>query len=74
MKVRYIYSACIEIQTEDLRILTDPWFTDGAYDGSWHHFPRIDDPLEVIREPDLVYVSHIHPDHYDPVFLRALRR
>ena len=72
MKVRYLYSACIEIQTDDVRILTDPWFTGGAYDGSWHHFPKLNEPLEVIREPDLVYISHIHPDHYDPVFLRAL--
>lgn len=70
MKVRYIYSACIEIKTDDITILTDPWFTDGAYDGSWHQFPKIKDPLEILSEPDYIYVSHIHPDHYDPTFLR----
>ena len=31
MKVRYIYSASIEIETRDLKILCDPWFTDGIY-------------------------------------------
>lgn len=72
MKVRYIYSACIEIETKALRILTDPWFSEGIYDGSWHHFPQIPDPFALIYEPDLVYVSHVHPDHYDPVFLREL--
>ena len=72
MRVRYIYSACIEIETPDVRILTDPWFTDGAYDGSWHQFPKLEAPLDTLREPDLIYISHIHPDHYDPVFLRAL--
>ena len=72
MRVRYLYSACLEIETSDLRILTDPWFTDGAYDGSWHPFPKLKDPLEVLREPDLIYVSHIHPDHYDPRFLHQL--
>lgn len=72
MKVRYVYSACIEITTHDVRILTDPWFTPGAYHGSWHQFPRLADPLETLREPDLIYVSHIHPDHYDPIFLREL--
>lgn len=72
MKVRYIYSACLEIETPDIRILTDPWFSEGIYDGAWYQFPRIADPLEAIREPDLIYVSHIHPDHYDPDFLRAL--
>ena len=72
MRVRYLYSACLEIETPDLRILTDPWFTDGAYDGSWHPFPKLKDPLETLREPDLIYVSHIHPDHYDPRFLHQL--
>ncbi|ASM50740.1 hypothetical protein PESP_a2826 [Pseudoalteromonas espejiana DSM 9414] len=72
MKVRYIYSACIEIETKDIRILTDPWFTPGAYDGAWHQFPLIDNPLEIIKEPDVIYISHIHPDHYDPIFLHKL--
>lgn len=72
MKVRYIYSACIEIEAKGLRILTDPWFTEGIYDGSWYHFPRISDPLALISEPNLIYISHVHPDHYDPVFLRQL--
>ena len=72
MKIRYIYSACIEIHTQDVCILTDPWFTDGAYDGSWYQFPKLHDPLAVISEPDVIYVSHIHPDHYDPIFLRKI--
>ena len=72
MKVKYIYSACIEIETKDIRVLTDPWFTEGAYDGSWYHFPKIEDPFSLISEPDYIYVSHIHPDHYDPCFLKRL--
>ncbi|RJF34600.1 MBL fold metallo-hydrolase [Pseudoalteromonas gelatinilytica] len=72
MKVRYIYSACIEIETPDIRILTDPWFTPGAYDGAWHQFPELKDPLSVIKEPDVIYISHIHPDHYDPIFIKKL--
>ena len=72
MKIRYIYSACVEIHHEGTVVLTDPWFTEGAYDGSWYQFPKIDDPLDVIQEPDAIYVSHIHPDHYDPKFLHQL--
>jgi len=71
MKIKYIYSACIEIDCGGFKILTDPWFTDGAYDGSWYHFPKID-PFKFISKPDLIYISHIHPDHYDPVFLTKL--
>tara|TARA_B100000035_G_C21006898_1_gene557709 strand:+ start:72 stop:1352 length:1281 start_codon:yes stop_codon:yes gene_type:complete len=72
MIVKYIYSACIQIETEDIKILCDPWFTEGIYDGSWYHFPEIKNPFKLIDKPDLIYISHIHPDHYDPNFLKKL--
>ena len=71
MKVKYIYSACLEIDCDGFKILTDPWFTDGAYDGSWYQFPKIN-PFDFIEKPDLIYISHIHPDHYDATFLKSL--
>jgi UDP-MurNAc hydroxylase len=67
--VRYIYSACVVIGTKDVTLLCDPWFTEGIYDGSWFHFPKVDNPLESIGNVDAIYISHIHPDHYDPAFL-----
>lgn len=70
MKVRYIYSACVSISTEDCTILCDPWFGE-AYDGAWAQWPRIDNPLEICGPADYVYISHVHPDHYDPAFLKA---
>lgn len=71
IKVKYIYSACIITETNDLKILHDPWFTEGVYDGSWYHFPKVDDPIKSIGDIDFIYISHIHPDHYDPIFLKA---
>jgi len=71
ISVRYIYSACVVIETEDARILCDPWFTEGIYDGSWFHFPKVADPLGSIGDVSHIYISHIHPDHYDPDFLRS---
>ena len=70
IKVRYLYSACIVTTTPDVSILHDPWFTQGVYDGSWYHFPRVRRPLNKIGDVDLIFISHIHPDHYDPQFLR----
>lgn len=69
ISVRYIYSACIVTTTKDVKILNDPWFTDGIYDGSWFHYPVPKDPIRSIGDVDLIYISHIHPDHYDPEFL-----
>lgn len=70
IKVRYIYSACVLIETIDLKILCDPWVSEGAYDGSWYHYPPMKNPLETIGPADFIYISHIHPDHYDPRFLK----
>lgn len=70
-KVTYYYSACVTIHTDDITIICDPWFTDGAYDGTWYQYPKIKNPLEVLPRAGYIYVSHIHPDHYDAVFLRS---
>ena len=59
------------IESSDVSVLCDPWFTEGIYDGAWYHFPRVDDPLRTIGNVDYVFISHIHPDHYDPQFLHA---
>ncbi len=71
ISIRYIYSACIVITTPDLKIVCDPWFKDGIFDGSWYTFPRLNDPLTKIGDVDYIYISHIHPDHYDPETLKA---
>jgi len=70
INVIYIYSACIVTTTKDVRILHDPWFTEGIYDGSWFQFPIVEDPIQSIGDVDLIYISHIHPDHYDSEFLK----
>jgi len=70
INVKYIYSACIKTSTPDITILHDPWFTEGIYDGSWFQFPKIERPLSDIGDCDYIYISHIHPDHYDSDFLK----
>lgn len=71
MRVRYIYSACVVIETEDLTLCCDPWFTPGAYYGSWYQYPPLPKhPIDLIGKVDAIYVSHIHPDHYDIAFLK----
>jgi UDP-MurNAc hydroxylase len=70
ISVKYIYSACIITKTSDVTILHDPWFTEAIYDGSWFQFPKIINPIDSIGDVDFIYVSHIHPDHYDSKFLK----
>ena len=59
IKVRYLYSACVVIETPDARILCDPWFTDGIFDGAWYRYPKLKDPVDKIGPCEFIYVSHI---------------
>jgi UDP-MurNAc hydroxylase len=71
ISVRYIYSACVVTTTPNIKVLNDPWFSEGIYDGSWFHFPKVNDPLQSIGDCDIIYISHIHPDHYDAEFIKS---
>jgi UDP-MurNAc hydroxylase len=58
-------------------ILCDPWVNGGAFLGSWFHWPPLPTGFEkeLIDAPcDGVYISHLHPDHYDPKFIAKFSR
>ena len=74
MKITKLGSATITIQTKDIKILCDPWLTDGAYYGSWCNFPPINIESYNFEDIDYVYISHIHPDHFDPKTMDLLDR
>jgi UDP-MurNAc hydroxylase len=64
MKLRYIKSSTVVIESNDVKILSDPWLIDGEYYGSWYHYPPLEINQEFINSIDYIYVSHIHPDHF----------
>lgn len=63
MKVRFLRGACVILESNGQKILTDPWLTDGEYYGSWAHIPPFES-WDAIQDIDYIYVSHIHPDHF----------
>lgn len=78
MKVEWYRSATVGISSQSgSTVLCDPWITDGAFLGSWYHFP----PLQgfeyrklLEKKWDAVYISHIHADHFDRKFVAELAR
>src|SRR6266508_3912307 len=70
LQITFIGHAGIFIETKHGSILCDPWFTP-AYFASWIPFPDNSgiDPTTIGR-PTYLYLSHVHHDHYDPVWLR----
>lgn len=75
MKIKIYRSSTVGIFSNGVKILMDPWLTDGEYYGSWFHYPyfKIDDYIDELNSYDAIYISHIHPDHCSEKTLKYLR-
>ena len=73
MQAISIGHAGILVRTRGITIVCDPWF-EPAFFASWFVFPRNDtlpdDVMHDVCNPDFLYVSHLHGDHFDTPFLR----
>lgn len=66
MELTFLRGACCILEANGKRILIDPWLEDGVYYGSWAHFPSWpQEDYSRLGPIDYIYVSHIHPDHFD---------
>lgn len=74
MKLHFIANACCIYESNGKKLLCDPWLTEGAFYGSWFHYPPLDTRPQDISEVDYLYISHLHPDHMDPNSLKVFRR
>ncbi|HEY8458481.1 MAG TPA: Rieske 2Fe-2S domain-containing protein [Actinopolymorphaceae bacterium] len=71
MRITSIGHAGFFVETRGGTILCDPW-VNPAYFASWFPFPDNSGlDWEAYRNPDYLYVSHLHHDHFDPEFLRT---
>ena len=72
--VTHLQSATQIVTLGDVKILTDPWLTEGEYYGSWYHYPPFKADEIAKLDYDFIYVSHIHPDHLSPKTFEVLPR
>ena len=73
IRVTYWSSACVTIATPDVSVLCDPWLEGPAFAGSWYPWPPPPSPAEMVErigKVDLIWLSHLHPDHTCIPFLR----
>ena len=66
--------ACLLCETEDVRILTDPWLSGPANFRSWWHLPDEQIKLKTLPGLDYIYISHLHEDHFHPPTLVGLEQ
>lgn len=77
MRVTYYGQACTLTEAGGLKILTDPWLTEGAYFGTWFHTHILADagitPETFPKDIDYLFLSHEHHDHMDVTALKHFR-
>jgi len=73
MKLEFVTNSSVLLRLADgATLLTDPWYSDGIYYGSWYNFPPLTDEQRARylgSRPSGIYISHLHPDHLDPATL-----
>lgn len=66
LSFEFLANACgIFTGKNGTRVLCDPWLVDGVFDGSWCHFPKLKTSMNDVKNVDAIYISHLHPDHFD---------
>ena len=65
MKVTWLGQAGLYLQTKQVSILVDPYFTDSASSVACHRKMPVD-PIVWGLKPDVLLITHGHIDHYDP--------
>jgi CMP-N-acetylneuraminate monooxygenase len=56
--------ASFTVDIEGYRLTTDPWFVGSCFaTGWWHAYPPSLEAIERLRQSDLIFISHNHPDH-----------
>ena len=77
MKITYIGHAGLWIETKDCNIICDPWKHENPqFFQTWYVYPDNSnlDWDYMINNVDFLYVSHIHRDHLDSIFLKQLSK
>ena len=71
--IQHFCNSFISISSGNQLILCDPWL-GLANHGGWHSFPFLnaDEVAAKLDEPDLIYISHLHTDHFSPATLKTL--
>jgi UDP-MurNAc hydroxylase len=74
LKTTYLQNASVIIENSGEKILCDPWLIDGCYYGAWHHYPKFNFIEKEFDDIDYIYISHIHPDHFDVKTMSKLKK
>lgn len=65
MKLEFISNTGFFLENKNKVFGMDLWTTQGAFEGSWYHYPPLCKTNWSVENCSYIYISHIHPDHCD---------
>lgn len=69
MRVVFNNHASVTVKTKDISILTDPWFNGSAFNDGWNLIYENKENEEFfLNNVNFIWISHEHPDHFQPKF------
>ena len=74
MKLTHYSNACCKYSYKNTSIICDPWLYNGAFEGSWYNFPKTKLTVDIVNNCDAIYISHLHPDHFDRKLIEQVRK
>ncbi len=73
MKITHYSNSFISVRSQGDHIVCDPWMGK-ANTGGWHSFPEypVDHLACHLSDARMIFLSHLHDDHFHPETLKAL--
>ena len=69
-KFKILSHACLKLETSQACLLVDPWLIGSCYWRSWWNYPPLK-PIDFkLLNPDIIYITHVHWDHWHGTTLR----
>ena len=77
MKITYYANTMLALESKSYKILCDPWVTfDNFSSTNIYNFPKCNLTKKDVKklEPDFLYITHTHVDHFDPITLSLFNK
>jgi hypothetical protein len=77
MNITYYVNTMFLLTGKHTKVLCDPWITNGDKSTSGlYNYPKLNTTREDLLsiDPDFIYISHTHADHFDPGTLSVFNK
>jgi UDP-MurNAc hydroxylase len=74
MEIRFINHASFMIESNEIRLVCDPWIEGTAFDNGWLQLAETKFRYDEFKDVTHIWFSHEHPDHFSPPNLAKISK